>query len=395
MEKIVEAKLKKTFLTILGLLVLGTAMNAETRFTLRFFDKEIYYPGRPVKMLATVKNTGDTPYWFSMPNNPVFNLKFRIMTLGSSGIYLPNSDKFNENRYNNQPVFFRDISLKPGEEFSFTFDLQDFADISEPGVYSVEAEFFPTLLPEFQAGTHQSLLKEVSTSAEHGEAHQASLEEAGEPSQRSNVLTLSVRSPLPETRQPVYEQHMDEASGEILRRENLSPDAVVAGTLEARQDAKKEKFFLYLNLEELYKRSPLYRRSFLQSSFEDRERMLADYRESLWQKESPISKVPASFEILHTAYQDKEGLVKTRMRFDGGDFYEIKEYTYALRKKAGYWEIYDYQVRNLGTEAKKSNKPKAAPATAAHGTAGGHDSGHDAPAAAAHTPAAPAHGAGH
>ena len=41
-----------------------------------------------------------------------------------------------------------------------------------------------------------------------------------------------------------------------------------------------------------------------------------------------------------------------QLKFDAGDYLELREYKYALQKNAGYWEIYDYQVRNLGTERK-------------------------------------------
>lgn len=339
--------MKKIFLVLGGLFLVLGSLSAQARFSIRFYDKEIYYPDRPIRILASVKNTGTTPYWFSMPDNPVFHLKFRVMALGSEGLYLPNSDEFNENRYNNQPVFFRDVGLKPGEEFSFTVDLKDFTALTAAGAYSIEAEFFPSLIPEFRglvSRTHEQ------------QGHQASWQQVGamDDSWRSNILTLSVRPALPGSEAPVLGHALPHGieAAEILRREALSPDEVVRKTIEARQDSQPEKFYLYLNLEELYKRSPQYRRTYQVSALEDRERILEEYKRQLWRSEQAISKVPASFEILSTSYQSREGLVKARLRFDGGDFYEIREYTYALRKAQGFWEIYDYQVRNLTNEAK-------------------------------------------
>ena len=90
--------------------------------------------------------------------------------------------------------------------------------------------------------------------------------------------------------------------------------------------------------------------------------IIANFKKSIWNREDDISKIPEAFDIESTSYQAKEGIVRVKMRFNGGDYWEIKEYTYALKKSQGYWEIYDYQVRNMGTE------PKTSTPTASHST---------------------------
>jgi len=44
--------------------------------------------------------------------------------------------------------------------------------------------------------------------------------------------------------------------------------------------------------------------------------------------------------------------VTAKLKFDNGDYFELREYKYALKRNNGIWEIYDYQVRNLGSERK-------------------------------------------
>jgi hypothetical protein len=314
----------------------------EVQVTLRYFNKEIYTndPDQAILLQVGLRNQGNSPVWFSLPSQPVFQLALTVLPAGRTGLALPPSDKFSENRYNNQPVFFRDVSILPGEEFDYTVNLRDFADITDPGVYTVQGAFYPSLLPEFQGARSQTL----RASQMQGSVDDTVL--------KSNVLTLTVRPALPSGTASTLHDNLDQTTQDYLKREALAPDAVVSYMLAARQAQEEPKFFLYLNTEALYKRAPQFRRTYLAASDEERQRTLTEFQDELWKREETLAKVPSSFEILSTSYTAREATVTAQLKFDAGDYLEMRQYTYALQKNQGFWEIYDYQVRNLGTERK-------------------------------------------
>ena len=334
---------------VLCILLLTAAAGAyaqteapEVQVTLRYFNKEIYTndPDQAILLQVGLRNQGNSPVWFSLPSQPVFQLALTVLPAGKTGLALQPSDKFSENRYNNQPVFFRDVSILPGEEFDYTVNLRDFVDVADPGVYTIQGAFYPSLLPEFQGARGQTLRASQLT----GSVDDTVL--------KSNVLTLTVRPALPSGTASTLHDNLDQATQDYLKREALAPDAVVAYMLAARQAQEKPKFLLYLNSEELYKRAPQFRRTYLASSEEERQRTIAEFQDELWTHEETLAKVPSSFDILTTSYTAREATVTAQLKFDAGDYLELREYTYALRKNQGFWEIYDYQVRNLGTERK-------------------------------------------
>lgn len=322
------------------------ALAPEVQFGLRYYNKEIYTndPDQAILLQVGLRNQGTSPIWFSLPSQSVFQLALTVLPAGRTGLALAPADKFNENRFNNQPVFFRDVSILPGEEFNYTINLRDFVAIEEPGVYTVQGDFFPSLLPEFQGARGQTLRASLNESHTTGPVDDTVL--------KSNLLTLTVRPALPAGSAKSLHENLDQATQDYLRREALAPDAVVTYLLMARQGQEEPKFFLYLNTEALYKRAPQFRRTFLAASEDERHRILAEFQDELWRREETLAKVPAAFEILSTNYTAKDATVTARLKFEAGDYLELREYKYALQKNAGFWEIYDYQVRNLGTERK-------------------------------------------
>jgi|GEM_PF-1271737 hypothetical protein len=340
-------------LAILGALVLG--LGAETpatsvQFSLRFSNKEIYTndPDQPILLQVGLRNQGLQPVWFSMPSQPVFQLSLQVMAAGRTGLFLPPAETWNERRFNNQPVFFRDVSILPGEEFNYTVNLRDYIELSDAGVYTVAAKFYPSLLPEFQGARGQSVLTQVSANAKT----LPSAEVVDATVLSSNTLTLSLRPTLPTGTSKVIHDNLDEHNQTYLKREGKSPDEVVNYLLQARQAQEQAKFFLYLNIEDLYKRAPQFRRTFLAAGEEERRQIMADFENELWKREEALSKVPAAFDILTTSYTAKDATVTAKLKFDNGDYFELREYKYALKRNNGIWEIYDYQVRNLGSERK-------------------------------------------
>ena len=345
-----QAALKTTILgTLLWILGPGAWAEApapDVQFSLRYYNKEIYTndPDQPILLQVGLRNQGTSPVWFSLPSQPVFQLALTVLPAGRTGLALPPADVFNENRFNNQPVFFRDVSILPGEEFNYTINLKDFVAVTDPGVYTIRGNFFPSLLPEFQGARGQTLRASLKEPATQGAVDDTKL--------TSNVLTLTVRPALPAGTATTLHQNLDQATQDYLKREALAPDAVVTYLLGARQGMEEAKFFLYLNTEALYKRAPQFRRTYLAAGEEERQRILTEFQDELWRREETLAKAPSSFEILSTSYTAREATVTARLKFDAGDYLETREYKYALQKNAGFWEVYDYQVRNLGTERK-------------------------------------------
>ncbi|MEW5814539.1 MAG: hypothetical protein AB1798_03960 [Spirochaetota bacterium] len=287
-------------------------------FTIRFFDKRIYFPDSQILLKADVANNSPESFSFKVSNLRVFNLDFEVKTLTNRE--LPHAQQFIIQKNSNQPVFVRDLSLEPDEEYSFVIDLREYIDISAPGVYIVKALFYPDL----NKGTDPPYLS-------------------------SNYLNLSIRPPAGVSE---IQAQIDEATGEVLQKEALPPDEVVSYTLHSRQKSQWDKFFLYLDLESLLQKNPDRKRKYQKLSDEDRHAMIRSYKNDLRLEkvDNEIIVIPNEFTILKTEYTPEQGTVQVIEKFKYPDYTEIKRYTYYLKRKDRVWYIYDYEIRNVGTE---------------------------------------------
>lgn len=313
----------KTKLLILASIVLFTASAVgfaqDVDLSIRYYDKSIYFPEDDIIVKMMIRNESPETYRFRLAENRMFNVNFDVRTLAN--MQLDASEEFSRERASNQQVFYREVSLAPGEEYAFTENLADYVDIPGAGMYVVQARFFPELV----TGGESAALS-------------------------SDRLMLSVRPPA--TGMEAAEAAIDEETGEILRREDLPPDEVVDYTLSARQRGQWDRFFLYLDVESLLRANPARERRYLRLSEEERRREVAEFRRQLRQQtvEDTINVIPDEYEIVRTSYTPTEGRVVALLRFRYDAFTEIKEYTYFLRRENDYWEIYDYNVTNVGTE---------------------------------------------
>jgi hypothetical protein len=122
--------------------------------------------------------------------------------------------------------------------------------------------------------------------------------------------------------------------------------------LNARHRSQWEKFFLYLDLESLYRSVPSRDERFRRMTEEQQRATLGQFRKNLAAEtvDEDILVIPASFEILQTAYTPSEGTVTVLERFRYPDYTELKRYTYYLERRDTVWLVTDYEVVNLGTE---------------------------------------------
>lgn len=313
---------------ILAVIIAGFALFAQSyaqdiEVTAQFYNKTMYYPGsaedNPVYVHVTVANKGPETLRFKLADDRMFSMDFKVLTVKNKE--LPATDKLIRKRTMQQTIYFREISLETGEEYSFTENLKDFVQIDDPAVYYMEVTFYPEL--------YKSRLSNAIT---------------------SNRMTLEVR-PSPNAAAssiiPVAP-----ISTEILQPEAISPDKVVEQTIVARQRSLWDQYFLYMDLEEMLMRDPVRNRKYRSASAIERDKMRENYKADLQQSriDGDIVAIPERFTIDKTVYTQTEGTVTSTQWFKYDNFYEKKRYTYHVRQRDGVWKIFDYTVENLGTE---------------------------------------------
>jgi hypothetical protein len=301
-----------------ALLLAGTQAAADVKLSIRFFDKRIYFPGSEIPLMITISNEGDSTYRFKLADDRVYSLSFEART--PTNRLLDLSDGYKVAMSQSKPVFYRELAIKPGEEYSFRETLDRFVRVDAAGSYTVKASFYPELASSQAAAPIDS-----------------------------NVLMLSVR---PSPGLPPASEAISAVTGEALKALSLPPDEVVRRTIVARQKSLWNEFFLYLDLESLIARDQDRKREYDAQSDEGRRALLERYRADLRTSvvDNDIVVQPYYFEILETRYTDARGYVSVLEKFQSGQLRLVKEYTYELRREGEVWYIVDYSVFNKGTE---------------------------------------------
>jgi len=328
------------FAAVFGVSAANASAVTGVEFGIRFFDRRIYYAAHdPVYVQVTVTNNSPFTYRFKLADDRVFSVDFDVRTVTNRP--LEPADGLVRRRTQSRQVFFREIAIEPGESFSFVENLRDYVRLDEPGSFIVRGFVYPELFrPEF-----------ATPAAADPARWFAPPERSLTGVLASNRLNLNIRAPL--TVGPDgLPLAMDVATGAILVRERLPPDEVVEYMIRARQLAQWERFFLYLDLEEMIERNPVLRRRWRLESAEGRQRMVDQFRLEL---QSPataeaISLVPTDFTIERTQHSGNDGTVIVTKMFRGPHFTDVKRYTYYLRRRDNVWSIVDYSVINLGAQ---------------------------------------------
>lgn len=290
--------------------------------SIRYYDRTMYYPGNadsnPIFVHISIKNNSQSTFRFKLADDRMFSIDFDVYNVKNSK--LEQTETLIRKRTTNQTVYFREISLETGEEYSFVENLKDYIDIKEPSIYFVALKFYPEL--------YKSKYIEL-------DSNRLSLEIRPSPSAASSSIL------------PVKEKNV-----ELLKPEEIAPDKVVEQTIVARQKSLWDQYFLYMDVESMLLRNSAAKRKYNSASAEERERMLASYKANLIQSriDNDIVAVPEKFEIEKTVYSRTEGTVTVTQWFKYPTFREKKSYVYKVRQREGVWQIYDYTVTNLGTE---------------------------------------------
>ena len=305
----------------------GQSASAQSRIqnaavSIKFYDKTMYYPdaadSNPVFIHITVRNTGTDTLRFKLADDRMFSIDFNAYTIKNER--LSQTETLVRKRTTNQTVYFREIALEAGEEYSFVENLKEYLTVANPSVYYVDLTFYPELY---------RFRDERIT---------------------SNRLTLEVRpSPSAASSSSIP---VEAGTVRILQPEAIPPDQVVERTIVARQKSLWDQYFLYMDVEAMLERTPSQKRRYRAASADERERMMGAYKSDLMQSriDGDIVAVPERFQIEKTVYSKTEGSVVVTEWFNNRTYYEKKSYTYRLRQREGVWQIYDYTVVNLGTE---------------------------------------------
>jgi len=313
--------LKKIILLLylsLAFASLTFAFSENVSVSIRFFDKEIYYPETKIQIQVRIINNSLENYSFNSAEIHSFNFNFFVKTLTNISVH--ESSNYILSHRTNNPVFYREITLLPGEEYAFITYLEDYVDIRESGIYIIQSKFFPN----FQLGYSTQFIE-------------------------SNKLTLSVR---PSMNIPIFQEQIDIETGEILELIAMPPDEVVKYTIEARLQSAWNKFFLYIDLKGLLLNHPDLKHRYNTISEEKQMILIEEYKNQLKNRrvDNDILLTPSSFEILKTSYTHNEATVVVDQEFTFAEYTEKKKYTYYLHRYGNIWSIYNYDVRNLGTK---------------------------------------------
>lgn len=293
--------------------------------SIRFYNRTVYYPGNspsePILVQIVITNNGPKTFRFKIADDRFFSVDF--VAVNTRNQDLPHTDTWTRKRTTGRQVFFRELSLEPGESYSFIENVKDYLSVASPGMYILDCAFYPELMQE-SAGDGAGV--------------------------RSNRLTLEVK-PSPGAAAAKV-MPVAPTTGEVLQPQPIPPDQVLVYLLTARQRSYWDQFFLYLDLDQMIARDPARGRRFRAESDAGRYAMIESYKSELTQEkvDKDISTIPVEFKIERTSYTDTEGTVSVLEWFDYRTFREKKRYTYYLASRNGIWRVYDYTVDNLGTE---------------------------------------------
>ena len=319
--------MKRFLLVIISIFILFAQSivaqeNQDVQVSIKLYNKTLYYPGEsldnPIYVHITVANKGSETLRFKLADDRMFSIDFNAFN--AKNTKLPYTEEIIKKRTTDRIVYFREIALETGEEYSFVENLKDYVQITEPAIYYFELDFFPEL--------YKSKFNKIE----------------------SNRLRIDVK-PSPSvtgvTKIPVSSEIIS-----VLKPETISPDKVVEQTIVARQKNLWDQFFLYMDIEKMLTRDQARKRKYTTLSDIERNRMIQDYKLDLMQSriDNAIVAIPESFYIEKTVYTQTEGSVSVIQWFKYDTFKEKKRYVYSVQKRDEIWHIYDYTVENLGTE---------------------------------------------
>jgi len=313
--------------------------QGEVEFNIRLVDRRIYYVANaaretdPIYVQINITNNSSSPYRFKLADDRAFSIDIDVRSMTNR--QLPQTNSLIRKRTETGKIFFREISIETGESFSFIENLRDYIRLEQPGSYRLRVFLYPELM---RASSEVS--KDIISQIPFGKPIE------------TNYLNISLRPALIPGPDGIP-LDMDTATGAVLVKQQLPPDEVVAYMITARQESQWERFFLYLDLQEMLIRNAELKRRFNAENEAGRRQMIENYRQNLKESviDGTIAQIPVYFEILKTEYNHSEAAVVVLQKYRMSNYIELRHYTYFLERKDNFWIIVHYSVQGMGTEA--------------------------------------------
>ena len=292
---------RSKFLILIALIAANSAfadMASQTipSFSIRYHDKNIYYPGDEIELKLTLENpldSGEADMTFYLADDARQSFGFDLRSL--TGEPSPLADGFAAAL--NDRGAYRVVHLAPGQEMSITVPLNRWADLSTPGQYRLTGFFYPRL-----RGSEMTAARADS------------------------VLDLTV---MPDAERR-WRDEMDSQVREALIRRDLDPWAVVDETLANRKESRFNRAMLYLDTESLARVSP---------EVSDAERLERSLLEGSWNALPGFEHPVESYQLMASQVYPNEATVLLRASYRPYGELFSRDLRFYLHKNAGYWSI--------------------------------------------------------
>lgn len=270
--------------------------SAELRYSIRYHNKNIYYPSSPIELKLTLSNTitpDSKDEYFVIADDLRHSFGFDLRTL--TGYPIPFAEGYIHAL--NNPGSYRHIYLAPGQELSMVINLNEWVDISRSDQYRLSGYFYPRLRGED---------KEIC--------------------QADTVVNLTV---LPETEQRWTEQLNAEIREALINR-NIDPWNVVNETLQSRSRSKYNRAIIYLDIDSLARNLP---------EVSDAVSLEKALTKGSWEQ-LPGFRIPAkNWEMISTKIYQEEAIVELIASYEPQGKLFRDNIRFYLHRNHGYWSI--------------------------------------------------------
>jgi hypothetical protein len=184
--------------------------------SITLFEKRIYTVDDDIMIQVTLRNRGQEAITLNLADDRNFNLS---MDLQKIQMDMMNPDPAAANRQIVQPltpIIYRHITILPGEDLSFTENLEDYVSYDDPGLYRLRVRFYPMLN-----------IKHDTTFVP------------------SNEIVFHIQPNTISDRERALQENA-EVVEEFRRQQSFGPDEVVEYLIESKMMQNQEKFLLYL-----------------------------------------------------------------------------------------------------------------------------------------------------
>ena len=285
----------RCFFFLLAAAALHSA-HAELIFSIRYHDKNIYYPGDSIALRLTLSNprgmdAREESFYLADDPRQSFGFDLRSLTGDPAAAAEGYASSLSTGGA------YRVVNLAPGQQLSITAALNDWVNLDAPEQYRLTGFFYPRLRSP-GAGALQA----------------------------ASVLDLTL---IPDS----GDRRREELSSEVveaLRRRDLDPWNVVKETLESRSESRFNRALLYLDTESL---------AATIVGAADAESLERSLIRGEW-RDIPGLRFPAvEWKLLSSRVYPSEAAVRLRAVYEPyGERFE-RDLRFYLHKDAGYWAV--------------------------------------------------------